>query len=413
MDSESWAFLCLAALAWSAVGYKASALRHRRDASVYALVAVIAFPATAFTVAAPVVYRTLDRSTGVANLATLVVYLCITAYSVTALIMLLLWHLPSVEARRRARRLLIAYSAVLATMSALFAAAHVPIDHPGTFEAAYGVDPIVGTFMLVYVTAFTTALGALVHRGFGFARRVARAGGHPWLAWGLRAVAAGSVVTVGYSAGLAAYVINGWLGTRRPTLIQLGIACACIGAVIVTAGFTAPTWGRHVSAVRHRLHLATAYLRLWPLWHLLYTAVPGIALDPPRSRWAELAALRDLDFRLYRRLIEIHDGQLALAPYIGAAPPDTPHAQRVRVPAAAQRQAHQLRCAARTLANGDRPRRVPQSPANVAQPDADTAGSGDPANELAWLLHVATALRRLPGKDTPSDHRRPSGEPAC
>jgi hypothetical protein len=219
----------------------------------------------------------------------------------------------------------------------------------------------VGVFLLVYVAAFAVALAALIRRGFAFARRAACAGGHPWLVWGLRAVAAGSAITLGYCACLAGYVIGGWLGIRRPALIQLDILCACVGAVLVTAGFTAPTWGSHLSAVRRRLHLAAAYLRLWPLWHLLYTAVPGVALDPPRSRWADLAALRDLDYQLYRRLIEIRDGQLALAPYTNHAALAPPLPPRGHIPAAAMRQAHQLRHAARTVTAASRSRLAPTS----------------------------------------------------
>lgn len=407
MDSQSLVFLGCAALAWSAAIYKASALRRRREAAVWALVAAIAFPATAFTVAAPVIYRALDRLTGVANLATLVVYMCIVAYSVTALVMLLLWHLPAVEARRRSRRLLVAYGIVLATMVALFTSANVPADHPGTFEDAYGTRPVVGALILVYVVAFAVALTALVWRGFTFAHRVARTGGHPWLARGLHAVAIGSAITVGYCIALAGYVIAGWLGVRRPDLVPLGIMCACVGAVLVTTGFTTPTWGAHLSTLHHRLHLAAAYLRLWPLWHMLYTAAPAIALDPPRSRWADLLALRDLDYRLYRRIIEIRDGQLALAPYADLAPPLQQSAQHRGAPTAAVHQAHRLRHAARTLIAGQVQR---STEAVTHSPDASSSAS--PAEELDWLLQLSTALRQLPS-ELDSSHHRTSQEPAC
>lgn len=58
--------------------------------------------------------------------------------------------------------------------------------------------------------------------------------------------------------------------------------------------------------------------RLYPLWMALYRATPEIALLPPPSRLADVLTLRDPTFRLYRRVIEIQDGRLALRPYADA-----------------------------------------------------------------------------------------------
>jgi hypothetical protein len=52
------------------------------------------------------------------------------------------------------------------------------------------------------------------------------------------------------------------------------------------------------------------------LWTALHEATPEIALHSARGRLAELASVGDLDYRLYRRVIEILDGQLALRPYV-------------------------------------------------------------------------------------------------
>jgi hypothetical protein len=53
--------------------------------------------------------------------------------------------------------------------------------------------------------------------------------------------------------------------------------------------------------------------RLYPLWAGLCQAVPGIALDPVPA-WADRLDPRDLQVRLYRRVIEIRDGYMALTP---------------------------------------------------------------------------------------------------
>jgi hypothetical protein len=47
----------------------------------------------------------------------------------------------------------------------------------------------------------------------------------------------------------------------EPFLRVTMVPRACVGAVLITAGFTAPTWGRH------RPPLVGAYLRPWPRRH--------------------------------------------------------------------------------------------------------------------------------------------------
>lgn len=52
-----------------------------------------------------------------------------------------------------------------------------------------------------------------------------------------------------------------------------------------------------------------AYWRLYPLWAVLRRAIPEIVLPP------DPAMRRSIRYRLYRRVIEIRDAQLALRPY--------------------------------------------------------------------------------------------------
>lgn len=52
-----------------------------------------------------------------------------------------------------------------------------------------------------------------------------------------------------------------------------------------------------------------AYWRLYPLWAVLRRAIPEIELPPDR------AMRRSIRYRLYRRVIEIRDAQLALRRY--------------------------------------------------------------------------------------------------
>ena len=77
---------------------------------------------------------------------------------------------------------------------------------------------------------------------------------------------------------------GGWLPARQPIL----------------------PLGRQVAAYR-------SLRQLYPLWAGLCQAVPGIALDPVPA-WPDRIHPRDLQVRLYRRVIEIRDGYMALTP---------------------------------------------------------------------------------------------------
>ncbi len=69
----------------------------------------------------------------------------------------------------------------------------------------------------------------------------------------------------------------------------------------------------------HWLGQYRALRQLYPLWRDLYRVTPQIALDPPSSEGADTVAFRDVGFRLYRRVTEIHDGITALESYSDAS----------------------------------------------------------------------------------------------
>ncbi|MEH1015054.1 MAB_1171c family putative transporter [Micromonospora sp. CPCC 206060] len=391
MASHTTAFLTCAATAWTAAGYKLAALRHDpRNPALWALTACIVLPAFGFTMAVPEVYTTVNELLGTPNMASLLVYGCIVGYSVVALIMLMLWHLPTAEARRRGRRLLLFYAVVLTVMAVLFRRTGATVEHPDDFDLVYGPDRMGGTFLLVYVSAFGYGLATAAWRGRQFATRVAHtAPDRPWLARGLKLVAAGSFIALGYCLGKAVFVVGAWNGVRLLLLNEGATQCACAGAVVITAGLTLPSWGPRLTASTHWLGQVWTYLRLYPLWHTMYQAVPGIALDPPESRLADLLLLRDLDYRLYRRLVEIRDGRSALAPYMGPVVTGAERtARRYRLPVTAVEEALRIRGAVHLL-------RCPRHRVDAPPPSGATGPDLTGADDPAWLVQVARALDQL------------------
>lgn len=86
-----------------------------------------------------------------------------------------------------------------------------------------------------------------------------------------------------------------------------------VTAVFAAAGATATLWGERIAAPLRWLRARRTHQRLAPLWSALYAELPEIALDPGAA--GRRPGLRRADFALYRRVIEIRDGNLALRPY--------------------------------------------------------------------------------------------------
>lgn len=352
MDVTSAVFLFNAAAAWVAAGYKIRSLvAEPRNAALWALALSIVLPATGFTLAAPVVYPYPGGWSGVPNLATLLVYACISGYGLVSSVMLLLWQRPVTAARVLVLGGL--YAVALTVMTVLFLRLPPGPERPLDFDEVYGVTRTGGSFLILYVGVFGTGLLAGAVRGRQLSRRVARDGGHPWLRRGLRLVAAGSLVGLGYCAGKAAFVLLAWAGVVVPLLSRVAVLCACVAALLMATGLTMPSWGPRLAAVTRWWEQLTAYHRLGSLWNVIYRSVPGVALQQPGSR----LSVRDIDYRLYRRLTEIRDGLMLLAPAGGD-------------PVAVARQ---LRRATSP------PETAPTAPAH--RPD------------LAWLLAVSAALK--------------------
>ncbi|MEU0796659.1 MAB_1171c family putative transporter [Amycolatopsis sp. NPDC005961] len=177
---------------------------------------------------------------------------------------------------------------------------------------------------------------------------------------------------------------TGRIGARED-LPSSVLAAATIG--FVTAGATLSAWSPAVTSVIGRVRAYRAYRRIEPLWTALRAAVPGIALDPGR----ELTG--GAEFALYRRVIEIRDGHLALRAHFD---PDLPAraetaARRAGVPEADLAPTVEAVTLAAAIEAGRQGRRFEPGqtePAPLAEADADVGA------EAAWLVRVSRAWQR-------------------
>jgi hypothetical protein len=283
---------------------------------------------------------------------------------------------PAQAATHRARRVLTTVGAVGA-LSVMFTRAPVHEERlPGLTTAAVG-DPVLLFYWMVYLVALASALVGIARVAFTAVRTYPASRVRTGMVW----MGAGSVLGLAYCAHKAIYLAAATSGIAVPdadTMDSVQSALLTLTALALVIGLLWPTvtgWPvlRHVIAFR-------AYRKLHPLWQVYVEAEPDIAFDNTGK-----ARLRDIEFRLYRRIIEIRDGMLAVRPYASA---------RLREIAMreAKRAGHKnpdlvgdaawLELARRAKLKGD-------PPCQDSVPV--TAGGADPSSETHLLTRIATA----------------------
>lgn len=211
---------------------------------------------------------------------------------------------------------------------------------------------------------------------------------------GLRLICAGAVVGLAWGLWGLAAVVN-MVRTHRqgvgldPVAVALGTGCLVLAAL----GVTAARWGPALAAPAGWLRPYRDLRALEPLWSALHAVVPGTALGVS-WRWAGRVDPRAAEFALYRRVVEIRDGYLALRPYLdprielwveGALIrfPVPPAGVAATVEAATIAAALESARAGRTYGDG-----TAGAGAGLASPPAEDTVDA----EAAWLISVAEAF---------------------
>lgn len=303
------------AIGWGVLLYKSPGfVRRRGDPANRAYwIGLLSF-SLAMTVLLPPVYRWFDHTTGFANLARLAGNSFGLVAAWMALTFLAYLNYPPDQARVQARRTGWLLVVVVLVMTCLFVLAPVKteaIDFWGRYRDA--------PYIPEYRFAFLAYLGVTLANAAFLAWRNSGITDRPALILGLRLVAIGCLLGLAYVVQEALFVVTTHLGYSvlplMDTVAQILIAAS---AALILLGSTLPAWGSRAGipvlyrwACRYR-----SYRRLYHLWRVLYGVFPDIALLPARPALADAFTVRDLEFRLYRRVVEIRDGLLALRPYV-------------------------------------------------------------------------------------------------
>ncbi|WP_088312735.1 MAB_1171c family putative transporter [Kineosporia sp. R_H_3] len=312
MVDDAVAFV--AVLLWLTTAVESASVlrrRHREPALDMLLVTfgLLAITATFFV---PAVHLAVGRVTGVANIGEPIARTALLGAAWSVQIMLHRLGDQGAAGLRFGRRGLVLGAFVVALWACFLAA---PVDTPtARFTRDYGHEPAVAAYLVVSLAYLWLALIDVI-RG---TMRYGRAAQRP-LALALRLIGLGCWLGLGYVAVKAVFVVmlvagrGSADGGIESTISRL---LAVAGGLLVIIGSALPYLAHRAGAARTWIVTYRNLQRLYRLWELMYCAEAGFALDPPGSRLVDVFRLRDLDLRLYRRVIEIRDGYLALAPYL-------------------------------------------------------------------------------------------------
>lgn len=313
----------VAVLLWLTTAVESANVLRRRhpEPALNMLLLTFGLLATSATFFVPAVHLAVGRLTGVANIGEPIARTALLGAAWSVQIMLHRLGDHGTTGFRLGRRAVVLGACVVALWACYLAA---PVDTPTVmFTRDYGHAPAAAAYLIVSLSYLWLALIDVTRGTMRYGRSAKRP-----LALALRLIGLGCWLGLGYIAVKVAFLVmlvtgrgtaEGGLESTISRLLAVG------GGLLVITGSALPYLARHIDDARTWIVTYRNLRQLYPLWALMYRAEPGIALDPPGSRLADALQVRDLDLRLYRRVIEIRDGYLALAPYF---PPKAGHHAR-------------------------------------------------------------------------------------
>jgi hypothetical protein len=316
-------------------------------------------------------------------------------------VVLVHWSHPPEEARPRARRRVIGFGLAAAVLIGLFFLVSTP-KRESTAETTLLLNmenPRYAVYLCLYIGVCAVGQIEAVRLSLRYAKIVNRS----WLRRGMWAVATGASLVLVYCAIRYTEIAGTHLGYDMTSWDPLYWIAGSFGALFQVFGWTVPSWGPRLSGAWRWMVNYRAYQRLRPLWWALYQATPAIALSDPPSRPADLVPRRGLEYRLYRRVIEIRDGQLALRFFM-----DPPAVRREAEAQGLSEDRTPAACEALLIRSALRARRGASAPATDSSSGDDSFTfapdlQGDLAREIDWLIEVSREFTRLPSLEEPDD----------
>ncbi|MEU1533517.1 MAB_1171c family putative transporter [Streptomyces fagopyri] len=290
---------------WAGLAAKLPELvRSWRDPLVRWVCWVIFLGGAGFAFAAPPTVAAVNRTSGVPNLAALLVYAVVSAYSASCLVLILHWRGgPAGHVRRLARRWQIGYAVVIVVLILLFVLGDAPVERRTDLDTYYAGAPWIGQMIVLYLLGHMTAAVATTVLCWRWALRV-----DGWLRAGLWLLVTGWLLNLSFSTLKLTAVVARWTG-RNWDVLSTVLAPGLVGlaATVATVGFTLPLYGPRLVSLWCEV---TTWRRLGPLWRELSSASPGVPLAAPIP-WYSSSAMR-----LTQRETGIQDGLNLVRPHL-------------------------------------------------------------------------------------------------
>ncbi|MER5961525.1 MAB_1171c family putative transporter [Streptomyces sp. NPDC002057] len=294
-----------------------SLVRRRHSPVVRSVNAVIFLQASAFFFSAPPTISFVNEATGVSNFSAVLVYCLLSAYACACRVLLENWR-GGVEAlpltRRRVRRWLWGHGVVTVLLIGCFVRGEAPVERRHDFETYYAGTPFIREMMLLCLFAVTAAAAAAAVACWRWARDIRgeaserRTPAGDMLRVGLTVLAVGFLTNVTYGAAKLAAIVAVWNGRDWEPLNRAAMSFACLGTLLVAAGFLIPIVGPWLAAqVFGPLRTLRA---LGPLRRAMgRSGGPGGRMRLP-TPWSAGPGRRLTD-----RMTDIHDRMLELGAY--------------------------------------------------------------------------------------------------
>ncbi len=387
MVTSALAWFVVAVLWFSFFWHLSAAGWWPRKPTHKSVVAAIGLLALGLTILTPQVYLWVDSLTGIPNFSRLVGNGCgvIAGWAISPLRTRLMRRGDSHGLLGSLWLML----AVLASTTVLFWLAPVNQSEPGDFAGRFAHSGYVVAYRVTLMGYVGVVLGQLCWASWR---------NQTWLGTTLRGyylLLRNRLHMVGWGCGTAfalheaAYPI-----LEHVNLAVLGSGHRFLSQSLLTAFVLLLMAGNFLSVARWA-NLYLAWLALFPAWRDLYRLLPSIAdnnVYPPAHTWTEnLRVRRDLEYRVFSRLLEFADGLVALRPYV-ADPAVAAAAARCRRAGFPIEEAEAV-VGATLLAAATR---APERLTDEARGRAVPPGRPDLDSELNFYLRLAHAYRRSP-----------------
>jgi hypothetical protein len=280
------------------------ALRHHRDPLVRSVVTLLAFASAVLFLAGIPSLELVNRLSGAPNFAAPLLYGLLTACSGCSIILLIRWRGGlTAQARRWSRWCLGVYASVIAALFALFAAGDTPVERLKDFDTSYATTPYIREMICLYLVAHTISTLVMTVFCWRWSQFRSIAG---LLRAGLTLLVIGNLLSLGYDTLKFAALGARWGGVDWDVLsTHIARSLASLSAFFVGIGFVLPSAGQRFTAACRPW---AAYIALGPLWRALNEVRPPDGLRIGMRPSGKL--------QLMQRESAIHDGLLALAPYV-------------------------------------------------------------------------------------------------